>query len=179
MSGNVIKLILICTVLLFVAGCTNPNEVSEENNHEHGLDDVHEEDNLEEGDTQDEDEQDSNENQENAPSLGVPAPGHEDVEEMVVKTVSEVKEFDIIARNWEFVPNIIEVNSGDTVKLNVKSIEGTHGFRISGYDINEILELNQEVNIEFVADKEGTFSFSCSVSCGRGHGGMTGQLVVK
>jgi cytochrome c oxidase subunit 2 len=35
------------------------------------------------------------------------------------------------------------------------------------------------VTVEFVADKAGTFTFSCSVYCGKGHRGMKGELVVS
>ena len=96
-----------------------------------------------------------------------------------VQPTGEVKEFDIIAKNWEFTPNTIEVNRGDKVKLHIKSIEGTHGFRLSEFGINEKLELNKDVSVEFVADKQGTFMFACSVPCGSGHIGMKGMLIVK
>tara|TARA_B100000315_G_C14119158_1_gene381719 strand:- start:58 stop:441 length:384 start_codon:yes stop_codon:yes gene_type:complete len=91
----------------------------------------------------------------------------------------EVKEFDIIARSWEFVPDTIEVNLGDKVELHIESIDVTHGFRLPEFNINERLEPYQGVDVEFIADKKGIFSFSCSVPCGSGHGGMRGQLIVK
>ncbi|MBI2139951.1 cupredoxin domain-containing protein [Candidatus Woesearchaeota archaeon] len=91
----------------------------------------------------------------------------------------EIKEFSIIAKNWEFVPGTIAVNHGDRVVLRVKSVDVQHGFRIAEYGINEGLEPNKEVRIEFVADKKGTFPFFCSVPCGKGHKDMRGELVVS
>lgn len=91
----------------------------------------------------------------------------------------EVKEFDVIAKQWDFVPSTITVGKGDTVKLSVKSIDVTHGFALPEFGINERLEPNKEVVVEFVAGKSGTFPFYCSVPCGSGHGGMRGELVVK
>ncbi|MBC8500201.1 MAG: cupredoxin domain-containing protein [Nanoarchaeota archaeon] len=91
----------------------------------------------------------------------------------------EVKEFEIIARNWEFAPNTIRVNLGDRVELHVESVEGTHGFLLPEFGVNEILEPGNDVHVNFVADKKGTFTFACSVPCGRGHGDMRGQLIVE
>src|SRR3989338_8559345 len=50
---------------------------------------------------------------------GMPVPGQEDeVEEAVVVSDSEIKEFDMTAKQWEFTPSTITVNEGDTVRLN-------------------------------------------------------------
>ena len=92
---------------------------------------------------------------------------------------SAVKSFTMTAKQWAFEPSKITVNKGDTVKLAVKSIDVTHGFGLSAFGINERLNPGETVNIEFVADKTGTFSFFCSVSCGSGHGGMRGTLIVN
>ena len=96
-----------------------------------------------------------------------------------VETTGDVREFEITAKNWEFVPNTIEVNLGDKVELHIESVDVTHGFRLSEFGINERLEPHQDVHVEFIADKRGTFYFSCSVPCGAGHGSMSGQLIVR
>lgn len=90
-----------------------------------------------------------------------------------------LKKFDISARKWEFEPDTIVVNKGDMVKLSITSEDVTHGFSLMAFDINEDLEPGETVNVEFVADKRGTFTFSCSVYCGSGHGGMKGTLIVE
>lgn len=90
-----------------------------------------------------------------------------------------VKEFTIIASRWKFDPATITVNQGDKVKLSITSIDVTHGIAMPDYRINEYLTPGQTVNIEFTADRKGTFIFSCSVSCGVGHTGMRGKLIVK
>ncbi len=91
----------------------------------------------------------------------------------------EVKEFKLIAKQFEFLPDSIEVNKGDKVRLLITSIDVEHGISIPEYDIIEKLPKNKEVQIDFVADKQGTFRFFCSVFCGNGHGDMNGELVVK
>ena len=94
-------------------------------------------------------------------------------------TTANVKEFNVTARNWEFVPSTITVNKGDTVKLHITSTDVQHGFVISAYGINKTLNPGQQVDVEFVADKAGSFPFYCNVFCGEGHSGMKGTLVVN
>ncbi len=93
--------------------------------------------------------------------------------------VGEIKEFSIIAKQWEFNPKTIEVNQGDKVKLNIKSIDVTHGFTLPDFGVNSRLNPEQTTVVEFIADKTGTFSFFCSVQCGFGHENMSGQLIVN
>jgi heme/copper-type cytochrome/quinol oxidase subunit 2 len=108
-----------------------------------------------------------------------PALGKEGVEEMVVAPASVVKEFDIEAKQWSFEPSIISVNEGDTVKLNIESIDVTHGFALFEFDVNERLAPGKTVTVEFIADKAGEYTFFCSVPCGSGHGSMNGKLIVE
>ena len=90
-----------------------------------------------------------------------------------------VKEFNVTAKQYEFIPGEIIVNKGDRVILHLKSIDVTHGFSILDYDISEQLSPGQEVTVDFVADKAGEFTFFCSVPCGKGHNSMQGKLIVK
>lgn len=104
-------------------------------------------------------------------------PGEETSKQQVA---GEVKEFNITAKKWQFNPSTITVNKGDTVKLRIESVDVTHGFGLSAFGVNERLEPGKTVDVEFVASKTGTFTFACIVSsCGSGHSGMKGQLVVK
>jgi len=93
--------------------------------------------------------------------------------------INTVKEFTMTAERWEFTPRTITVNEGDTVKLRINSIDVTHGFGLSAFGINEKLSPGDIIDIEFVADKKGTFRFLCTISCGAGHSGMRGQLIVE
>jgi len=104
---------------------------------------------------------------------------NENATEIATEPVREVKEFEITARQWEFIPSTITVNKGDLVKLNIKSVDVTHGIALPDFGINSVLNRGQETNIEFVADKEGVYSFFCSVQCGIGHGNMRGRIVVN
>lgn len=133
----------------------------------------------------------------------VPAPGSKGIDEMTVfpKTTeqtdqfskselivesevqpeleTQLREFDIIARRFEFEPSTIMVNQGDTVKLNITSIDTVHGLAISEFGVNVTLPVGQTKTIEFVADKTGSFTMYCSVYCGSDHLNMKGTLMVK
>ena len=93
--------------------------------------------------------------------------------------VPEIKEFNIIAKRWDFSPSTITVNEGDTVILNIESIDVTHGFTLPTFGVSEQLVSGNTVKVEFIADKKGTFSFFCNVFCGSGHSSMKGTLVVQ
>ncbi len=93
--------------------------------------------------------------------------------------IGDVKTFAITAKMFEFVPGTIEVNQGDTVILNITSTDTTHGISIPEFGVNTTIPPGQTVKVQFVADKAGTFSFSCSVFCGVDHGNMKGTLIVK
>jgi cytochrome c oxidase subunit 2 len=90
-----------------------------------------------------------------------------------------LKEFEMIAKQWSFEPETIEVDKGDVVKLKITSIDVAHGIYLGEFNVNERLEPNEEVIIHFLADKEGEFPFYCNVGCGAGHSNMDGTLVVR
>ena len=96
-----------------------------------------------------------------------------------VKDVSNVKEFTMTAKNWEFDPSTITVNRGDTVKLTIKSADVEHSFSLPDYKINVDLQPGSEKTVEFTADKKGEFTFRCAVYCGAGHREMVGTLIVN
>ena len=102
-------------------------------------------------------------------------PGADDNSDAIT---GDVKEFSLIAKKWEFVPSRIQVNKGDRIILNIQSADVAHGFALTEFNINERIESGKITKIEFVADREGTFSFFCSVFCGDGHSTMKGQLIV-
>ena len=120
-----------------------------------------------------------------------PVPGVEDVEEKIVETEpeeqepivetkqSEVKEIEVTAKQWEFIPNPIEVNKGDKVRLKIRSLDVTHGFALPDFGISQRLEPGKTEIVEFTADKTGSFTFFCNVPCGSGHSSMRGTLIIK
>jgi len=71
----------------------------------------------------------------------------------------------------------ISVSKGDIVRIKVTNIKGTHDFTLDEYGIKKMTPLNEEVVIEFTADKVGEFIYYCSVS-GHRQKGQWGTLKV-
>ncbi|MFQ5909884.1 MAG: cupredoxin domain-containing protein [Thermoplasmata archaeon] len=89
------------------------------------------------------------------------------------------KEIEITARNYAYDPERVIVHEGDHVRLIIRSVDVAHGFFLDGYGINEEIFPDDEVVIEFVADKVGKFAYRCSVTCGPFHPYMKGELIVE
>lgn len=91
----------------------------------------------------------------------------------------------IEAMQWAFSPDEIVVRKGQKVTLVLTSRDVSHGFMLSAFGINEVVNPGSEVIITFTPDKTGTFEFRCSVYCGEpwpgsglGHWVMRGYLKV-
>jgi len=82
-----------------------------------------------------------------------------------------------------YTPERVEVNKGDHVIWRLTSIEqqrdSTHGFAISGYNINLSIEPGKTEVIEFDANQSGTFSYYCTEFCSALHLEMLGYFLVK
>lgn len=71
----------------------------------------------------------------------------------------------------------ISVKKGDKVRIKVTNTKGTHDFTLDEYGIKKMTPLNEEVVVEFTADKVGEFTYYCSTP-GHRAGGQFGKLVV-
>jgi cytochrome c oxidase subunit 2 len=76
---------------------------------------------------------------------------------------------------------VIEVARGDRVVLKLKSSDVVHGFSFKdfGVFINDGIQPGKAVLVSFIADKTGTFTFSCNAICGENHQNMQGTLIVR
>lgn len=91
-----------------------------------------------------------------------------------------LKEVKITAFNFGFTQDPVTIRKGDRVRLRITSTGGIHGLRIPslGLSTGAIAPGDEQV-LDFVADKEGSFDYSCNVPCGSGHRNMKGTLVVE
>lgn len=73
----------------------------------------------------------------------------------------------------------ITVNKGDKVKIKITVTKGTHNFNLDEFNVHAETPLNQEVAVEFTADKAGEFIYYCSMPGHRanGHWGTLKVLV--
>jgi heme/copper-type cytochrome/quinol oxidase subunit 2 len=94
-------------------------------------------------------------------------------------SVDKPRVFSLIAKNFEFVPNIIRVKQGNKVIINITSEDEEHSFVISEYGIKKAIPVGENTIIEFTADKVGTFRFYSDIYSGVGSSNMRGSLVVS
>ena len=94
--------------------------------------------------------------------------------------VVEVRMFSI--RSY-FAPGEVEVQQGDSVILHVTNAEQErdmlHGFGLSGYNINVVMDPGETKTIAFRATKAGVYPFYCTNFCSAMHQEMAGYLLVK
>ncbi|MFM2374232.1 MAG: hypothetical protein RLZZ234_227 [Candidatus Parcubacteria bacterium] len=76
---------------------------------------------------------------------------------------------------WRFEPETINVQKCDRVKMKVVNEDDfDHGVAIDAFGISQRLPALGEIDISFVASKEGEFPFYCSVSCSDSDNGSFG-----
>ena len=97
--------------------------------------------------------------------------------------LGEVKAYDILGYgNKAAAINkpTIRVHKGDRVVFKLKSSDVIHGFSLKelGIFIEDGIPPGKVRLVSFVADREGTFTFSCNAICGANHEKMQGILVV-
>lgn len=89
------------------------------------------------------------------------------------------REFTIVAKNFHYSPERIEVMQDDLVKLTVRSEDIAHSFTIDDYRIAKRVPAGSSTTFEFQADRPGTFAFYCALTGDPGHKMMRGELVVR
>lgn len=89
------------------------------------------------------------------------------------------REFTIVAENFRFQPDRLEVAENDLVKLALKSADHSYTFAIDAYRIVKRVGSGQTIAFEFRADQPGTFEFYCNMSTDPRCKEMRGTLVVR
>jgi plastocyanin len=99
-------------------------------------------------------------------------------------TDPNVKTFQISADNFKFVMNGVDnpeirVKQGDKVRIELTNTNGFHDWKLDEFNAaTKRLNTGQSDVIEFVADKNGTFEYYCSVGEHRAMG-MKGTFIVE
>ena len=89
-----------------------------------------------------------------------------------------VKEVTITNEGYNYMPSVIRVNVGDTVRLTYENGGGFHDWVLDEFDAStRRISGGSTATIEFTADQAGTFEFYCSVGNHRAQG-MVGDFVV-
>jgi cytochrome c oxidase subunit 2 len=102
---------------------------------------------------------------------------------------------EVTAKKYEYSASPIHVKSGTKVQLKITASDHDHGFKIAavpdGAATNGAagliltssqdcwqLKKGETTTIDFLAQTPGTYTFRCCHTCGLGHKGMKGQIVV-
>jgi len=81
------------------------------------------------------------------------------IKEFVIESYTEIIDGKYYPK---FSPNEITVNKGDKVRIKITNIKGTHDFKIDEFGVYTETPLNQEMTVEFIADKSGSFEYYCT-----------------
>jgi len=118
-------------------------------------------------------------------TLEQPVIGSEgEVSDVVVEPItdteqSQTKVFTVVGKNFSFDQSEIRAQKGDTVKIIFKNEEGFHDLVLDEFNAKTSrLSVGESAEIEFVADKTGSFEYYCSVGTHR-QMGMKGLLIVE
>jgi nitrous-oxide reductase len=105
------------------------------------------------------------------------APGQEHTK----RTGSVVDVYGTVMRS-HITPGRIEVTEGDTVRLHLTNIESTenatHTLSMPAHNLQATLDPGEVVNVEFTADRVGSFAYYCAQFCSALHMEMYGWLLV-
>ncbi|MEK6940613.1 MAG: multicopper oxidase domain-containing protein [Nanoarchaeota archaeon] len=97
---------------------------------------------------------------------------------------SNKKIFEITGENFKFIVDgkenpDIRVKEGDIVRIELKSILGVHDWTVDELSAaTQKISAGNSAEIEFVADKKGSFKYYCSVGDHR-QAGMEGNFIVE
>jgi len=86
--------------------------------------------------------------------------------------------FQIEASQFAYSPAVLSVNPGDRVTIELLATDVVHGLSIDGYKLETTSDPGQTARLTFVADRQGSFRFRCTVTCGNLHPFMIGKLQV-
>lgn len=86
--------------------------------------------------------------------------------------------FKIHASQFQYLPAELTVNPGDKVTIELTATDVVHGLSIDGYNSQTSADPGQTARLTFIADREGSFRFRCTVTCGNLHPFMIGKLHV-
>jgi heme/copper-type cytochrome/quinol oxidase subunit 2 len=96
----------------------------------------------------------------------------------VNRILPEERTFVIHASQFKYSPAVLSVNRGDRVTIELVATDVVHGLSIEGYDLATTADPGQTARLTFIADRQGSFRFRCTVTCGNMHPFMIGKLQV-
>jgi cytochrome c oxidase subunit 2 len=107
----------------------------------------------------------------------------------------DVQVIEVTAKKYEYSPEPVRIKRGMKVQLKITATDHDHGFKIATFPDGAAqggtpglvfasaqdcwqLKKGETTTIEFLAQTTGTYTFRCCHTCGVGHRGMKGEIVV-
>jgi cytochrome c oxidase subunit 2 len=84
----------------------------------------------------------------------------------------------VVARQFLYDPNVIEIPAGATIDIFVTSPDVQHGFKVTDTNINMQIVPGQISKLSFTFDEVGEYPIICHEYCGLGHAAMFGTVRV-
>lgn len=81
----------------------------------------------------------------------------------------------------KWIPDVIRVNKGSHVILEVQSVDFDYNFRMKDYNLLFQIPKGETVTAEIYTSKTGEFEFGCYIEKGYRYvwGGMVGKFIVE
>ena len=85
----------------------------------------------------------------------------------------------VVMKKYEIQPAVITVKSGDTVELELSTLDVQHGFDIPQLSIHVPVPKGRSTVFSFKAPDKGEYLIKCGIICGPHHDEMQAKLVVE
>jgi heme/copper-type cytochrome/quinol oxidase subunit 2 len=98
---------------------------------------------------------------------------------LVPEAVDSTRTIDVTVSRYAVSPERVEVRVGERVRLNVVSVDGTHGFQVKALGLKAGIPAGgRTLTVELTPKEVGTFEINCSDYCERGHSHIKASLIV-
>src|SRR3954453_17711162 len=91
----------------------------------------------------------------------------------------EVKTIHIVAKRFEFSPNVVTLKKGETVKLHFVSEDVVHGMYVKPLKLDTDIQPGGGTEVTLTPTQVGKFTAICDHFCGAGHGNMKMTYIVE
>jgi cytochrome c oxidase subunit 2 len=92
---------------------------------------------------------------------------------------AEPRVVEIVARRFQFTPNLVTLKKDEPVILRLRSEDVVHGFFQKPLGINTTIQPGKVTDVPLTPHEAGRYLVICHHFCGAGHGNMNLTLVVE
>lgn len=78
---------------------------------------------------------------------------------------AKMRQFEVSANKGIFTPSKISIRKGDTVRINIASIDDDYDFVLPDFGMRQIIKKGTQRTVEFQATNEGQYVYYCE-KCG-------------